>query len=248
MKKTTIVLFVLAAIFAATSAFFALQNSDIKSENAELAKAKIEQDEKYAEVYDLRAKTKLAEDELEAVKTKNRELEKAVADAEDRAVKQQKAIEDADKKIAAQQKTIAEKDSEKKTAQEAAEKDKATIEELQKKLAEEHNRAEELNGEIVKMRSTQERKDFEAALAEKDEAIAALSQERESLEAELAARKMEIADLTQRLQAQQVTAQDRTAAADSRADEMSTELEDAKKEIQALTNEVIRLRRRLANY
>lgn len=248
MKKATIVLFVLAAIFAATSAFLALQNSDIKSENTELAKAKIEQDEKYAEVYDLRAKTKIAEDELEAVKNQNRELEKAVADAEDRAVKQQKAIEDADKKIAAQQKALAEKDEEKKTAQEASEKDKATIEELQKKLAEEHNRAEELNGEVVKMRSTQERKDFEAALAEKDEAITALSQERESLEEELAARKMEIADLTQRLQAQQVTAQDRTAAADSRADEMSTELEDAKKKIQDLTDEVIRLRRRLANY
>lgn len=248
MKKTTIVLFALAAIFAATSAYLAFQNSDIKAENAKITAEKDAHKQKADEIYDLRAKQAIADEALVKATEKNRTLEKELAEAGNTSVKQQKALDDSEKQIAALQKAVAEKENEAQAARGNAEKDKATIEELQKGLAEANARTEELNGEVVKMRSAQDRQALENTIAEKDQTIAELSKERDLLDEELSERKMEVADLQQRLEAQQVTASDQTAAADSRVAELQAELDEAKKKIADLEQKNIRLRRRAANF
>ncbi|MBR6797443.1 MAG: hypothetical protein IKM45_01985 [Opitutales bacterium] len=246
MKKVSIVLFIIAAVFAGTSAYLFLQNSDLQKENANLAEIDAQR-KANDETFDLRAKNKIAETDLAQAREKNRELEKQLAASEELSLARQKALEEAAQKDIAQQQQIAEKESAAKIAQESADKDKAAIVELENALIEERKRTEELNGEVVRLRSNEDRQALEAQIAEKDQQLLELSKERDSLDEELAVRKLEIADLQQRLQAQVATANDRSAAADSRADEINAELEEAKKRIETLENQNRNLRRRLSN-
>jgi|GEM_PF-1178927 len=246
MKKVSIVLFIIAAVFAGTSAYLFLQNSDLQKENENLAEIDAQR-KANDETFDLRAKNKIAETDLAQAREKNRELEKQLAASEEQSLARQKALEEAAQKDIAQQQQIAEKESAAKIAQESADKDKAAIAELENALIAERKRTEELNGEVVRLRSNEDRQALEAQIAEKDQQLLELSKERDALDEELAARKLEIADLQQRLQAQVATANDRSAAADSRADEINAEREEAKKRIETLENQNRNLRRRLSN-
>lgn len=254
MKKTTVILFALAAVFAATSAFLAFRNSDFEAENSALKQELTKQKEIKEQIYDLTAKNKAAEAELSLRKDKNRALEDSLTEANERNEALAKDLETAERNAAEQQKLAAEKDAEAQNARNASETDKATIEELRKKLAEETERAETLNGEVARLRSAQDRKDLEdkiaekdAVIAEKDKLIGDLTKERDALDDELATRKLEIADMQQRMDAEIATGRDRADAADAGNEELRAKLQAAEEKIAKLENTIRTLRRRAAN-
>ncbi len=247
MKKSTLILSALVVVFVATTAYFGFQNSDLRAEQAATKQQLDQQREENRKIFDLESKNKIARENLAKAEEKNRTQAKEFEEANARALALQKANDDANAKISEQKKTIDEQNSALDSSKSAEEKNRATIEELQKTLAEENKRTEELNGEIVRLRSNQDRKELEASLAEKDQTINALSDERSALVEKLSECEMKLADLQQRYDALRSTQKDGAAAADSRVDELKTELEAQKKKVAELENINRKLRRQNAN-
>ena len=230
MKKSEIILFVLAAIFAGASVFLFLENRDLAAEKPADSQLAQELESVRQANRDLRADADTAALELSRSREQRRRLEKECADVGALASDQQEIIRKAEKQISELEKATKEKDARIGKEKEAALRNEALIAELQKKLAEENRRAEELSGEIVRLRSTQSRTEFETAIAGMEQKLAETSRERDALDKALAREKAEAETLRERL---------RDAAA--------KEQEQTKK-IRDLENVIILLRRKAANY
>lgn len=230
MKKSEIILFVLAAIFAGASVFLFLENRDLAAEKPADSQLAQELEAVRQANRDLRADADTAALELSRSREQRRRLEKECADVGALASNQQEIIRNAEKQISELEKATKEKDARIGKEKEAALRNEALIAELQKKLAEENRRAEELSGEIVRLRSTQSRTEFETAIAGMEQKLAETSRERDALDKALAREKAEAETLRERL---------RDAAA--------KEQEQTKK-IRDLENVIILLRRKAANY
>ncbi len=230
MKKSEIILFVLAAIFAGASVFLFLENRDLAAEKPTDSQLAQELESVRQANRDLRADADTAALELSRSREQRRRLEKECADVGALASDQQEIIRNAEKQISELEKAMKEKDARIGKDKEAALRDEALIAELQKKLAEENRRAEELSGEIVRLRSTQSRTEFETAIADMERKLAETSRERDALDKELARKKAEAETLRERLQ-----------------DAAAKEQEQTKK-IRDLENVIILLRRKAANY
>lgn len=230
MKKSEIILFVLAAIFAGASVFLFLENRDLAAEKPADSQLAQELEAARQANRDLRADADTAALELSRSREQRRRLEKECADVGALASDQQEIIRNAEKQISELEKAMKEKDARIGKEKEAALRNEALIAELQKKLAEENRRAEELSGEIVRLRSTQSRTEFETAIAGMEQKLAETSRERDALDKALAREKAEAETLRERL---------RDAAA--------KEQEQTKK-IRDLENVIILLRRKAANY
>lgn len=230
MKKSEIILFVLAAIFAGASVFLFLENRDLAAEKPADSQLAQELEAARQANRDLRADADTAALELSRSREQRRRLEKECADVGALASDQQEIIRNAEKQISELEKAMKEKDARIGKDKEAALRNEALIAELQKKLAEENRRAEELSGEIVRLRSTQSRTEFETAIAGMEQKLAETSRERDALDKALAREKAEAETLRERL---------RDAAA--------KEQEQTKK-IRDLENVIILLRRKAANY
>lgn len=230
MKKSEIILFVLAAIFAGASVFLFLENRDLAAEKPADSQLAQELEAARQANRDLRADADTAALELSRSREQRRRLEKECADVGALASDQQEIIRNAEKQISELEKAMKEKDARIGKDKEAALRNEALIAELQKKLAEENRRAEELSGEIVRLRSTQSRTEFEMAIAGMEQKLAETSRERDALDKALAREKAEAETLRERL---------RDAAA--------KEQEQTKK-IRDLENVIILLRRKAANY
>lgn len=230
MKKSEIILFVLAAIFAGASVFLFLENQDLAAEKPTDSQLAQELESVRQANRDLRADADTAALELSRSREQRRRLEKECADVGALASDQQEIIRNAEKQISELEKAMKEKDARIGKDKEAALRDEALIAELQKKLAEENRRAEELSGEIVRLRSTQSRTEFETAIADMERKLAETSRERDALDKELARKKAEAETLRERLQ-----------------DAAAKEQEQTKK-IRDLENVIILLRRKAANY
>lgn len=230
MKKSEIILFVLAAIFAGASVFLFLENRDLAAEKPADSQLAQELEAARQANRDLRADADTAALELSRSREQRRRLEKECADVGALASDQQEIIRNAEKQISELEKATKEKDARIGKEKEAALRNEALIAELQKKLAEENRRAEELSGEIVRLRSTQIRTEFETAIAGMEQKLAETSRERDALDKALAREKAEAETLRERL---------RDAAA--------KEQEQTKK-IRDLENVIILLRRKAANY
>lgn len=230
MKKSEIILFVLAAIFAGASVFLFLENRDLAAEKPADSQLAQELEAARQANRDLRADADTAALELSRSREQRRRLEKECADVGALASDQQEIIREAEKQISELEKATKEKDARIGKDKEAALRNEALIAELQKKLAEENRRAEELSGEIVRLRSTQSRTEFETAIAGMEQKLAETSRERDALDKALAREKAEAETLRERL---------RDAAA--------KEQEQTKK-IRDLENVIILLRRKAANY
>lgn len=230
MKKSEIILFVLAAIFAGASVFLFLENQDLAAEKPADSQLAQELEAARQANRDLRADADTAALELSRSREQRRRLEKECADVGALASDQQEIIRNAEKQISELEKAMKEKDARIGKDKEAALRNEALIAELQKKLAEENRRAEELSGEIVRLRSTQSRTEFETAIAGMEQKLAETSRERDALDKALAREKAEAETLRERL---------RDAAA--------KEQEQTKK-IRDLENVIILLRRKAANY
>lgn len=230
MKKSEIILFILAAIFAGASVFLFLENRDLAAEKPSDSQLAQELESVRQANRDLRADADTAALELSRSREQRRRLEKECADVGALASDQQEIIRNAEKQISELEKAMKEKDARIGKDKEAALRDEALIAELQKKLAEENRRAEELSGEIVRLRSTQSRTEFETAIADMERKLAETSRERDALDKALAREKAEAETLRERL---------RDAAA--------KEQEQTKK-IRDLENVIILLRRKAANY
>lgn len=230
MKKSEIILFVLAAIFAGASVFLFLENRDLAAEKPSDSQLAQELESVRQANRDLRADADTAALELSRSREQRRRLEKECADVGALASDQQEIIRNAEKQISELEKAMKEKDARIGKDKEAALRDEALIAELQKKLAEENRRAEELSGEIVRLRSTQSRTEFETAIADMERKLAETSRERDALDKELARKKAEAETLRERLQ-----------------DAAAKEQEQTKK-IRDLENVIILLRRKAANY
>lgn len=230
MKKSEIILFVLAAIFAGASVFLFLENRDLAAEKPADSQLAQELEAARQANRDLRADADTAALELSRSREQRRRLEKECADVGALASDQQEIIRNAEKQISELEKAMKEKDARIGKDKEAALRDEALIAELQKKLAEENRRAEELSGEIVRLRSTQSRTEFETAIADMERKLAETSRERDALDKELARKKAEAETLRERLQ-----------------DAAAKEQEQTKK-IRDLENVIILLRRKAANY
>lgn len=230
MKKSEIILFVLAAIFAGASVFLFLENRDLAAEKPTDSQLAQELESVRQANRDLRADADTAALELSRSREQRRRLEKECADVGALASDQQEIIRNAEKQISELEKAMKEKDARIGKDKEAAIRDEALIAELQKKLAEENRRAEELSGEIVRLRSTQSRTEFETAIADMERKLAETSRERDALDKELARKKAEAETLRERLQ-----------------DAAAKEQEQTKK-IRDLENVIILLRRKAANY
>lgn len=230
MKKSEIILFVLAAIFAGASVFLFLENRDLAAEKPADSQLAQELEAARQANRDLRADADTAALELSRSREQRRRLEKECADVGALASNQQEIIRNAEKQISELEKAMKEKDARIGKDKEAALRDEALIAELQKKLAEENRRAEELSGEIVRLRSTQIRTEFETAIADMERKLAETSRERDALDKELARKKAEAETLRERLQ-----------------DAAAKEQEQTKK-IRDLENVIILLRRKAANY
>lgn len=230
MKKSEIILFVLAAIFAGASVFLFLENRDLAAEKPADSQLAQELEAARQANRDLRADADTAALELSRSREQRRRLEKECADVGALASDQQEIIRNAEKQISELEKATKEKDARIGKEKEAALRNEALIAELQKKLAEENRRAEELSGEIVRLRSTQSRTEFETAIAGMEQKLAETSRERDALDKALAREKAEAETLRERL---------RDAAA--------KEQEQTKK-IRDLENVIILLRRKAANY
>lgn len=230
MKKSEIILFVLAAIFAGASVFLFLENRDLAAEKPSDSQLAQELESVRQANRDLRADADTAALELSRSREQRRRLEKECADVGALASDQQEIIRNAEKQISELEKAMKEKDARIGKDKEAALRDEALIAELQKKLAEENRRAEELSGEIVRLRSTQSRTEFETAIADMERKLAETLRERDALDKELARKKAEAETLRERLQ-----------------DAAAKEQEQTKK-IRDLENVIILLRRKAANY
>lgn len=230
MKKSEIILFILAAIFAGASVFLFLENRDLAAEKPSDSQLAQELESVRQANRDLRADADTAALELSRSREQRRRLEKECADVGALASDQQEIIRNAEKQISELEKAMKEKDARIGKDKEAALRDEALIAELQKKLAEENRRAEELSGEIVRLRSTQSRTEFETAIADMERKLAETSRERDALDKELARKKAEAETLRERLQ-----------------DAAAKEQEQTKK-IRDLENVIILLRRKAANY
>ena len=240
MKKSEIILFVLAAIFAGASVFLFLENRDLAAEKPTDSQLAQELESVRQANRDLRADADTAALELSRSREQRRRLEKECADVGALASDQQEIIRNAEKQISELEKAMKEKDARIGKDKEAALRDETLIAELQKKLAEENRRAEELSGEIVRaeelsgeivrLRSTQSRTEFETAIADMERKLAETSRERDALDKELARKKAEAETLRERLQ-----------------DAAAKEQEQTKK-IRDLENVIILLRRKAANY
>lgn len=230
MKKSEIILFVLAAIFAGASVFLFLENRDLAAEKPTDSQLAQELESVRQANRDLRADADTAALELSRSREQRRRLEKECADVGALASDQQEIIRNAEKQISELEKAMKEKDARIGKDKEAALRDEALIAELQKKLAEENRRAEELSGEIVRLRSTQSRTEFETAIADMERKLAERLRERDALDKELARKKAEAETLRERLQ-----------------DAAAKEQEQTKK-IRDLENVIILLRRKAANY
>lgn len=230
MKKSEIILFVLAAIFAGASVFLFLENRDLAAEKPTDSQLAQELESVRQANRDLRADADTAALELSRSREQRRRLEKECADVGALASDQQEIIRNAEKQISELEKAMKEKDARIGKDKEAALRDEALIAELQKKLAEENRRAEELSGEIVRLRSTQSRTEFETAIADMERKLAETLRERDALDKELARKKAEAETLRERLQ-----------------DAAAKEQEQTKK-IRDLENVIILLRRKAANY
>lgn len=230
MKKSEIILFVLAAIFAGASVFLFLENRDLAAEKPTDSQLAQELESVRQANRDLRADADTAALELSRSREQRRRLEKECADVGALASDQQEIIRNAEKQISELEKAMKEKDARIGKDKEAALRDEALIAELQKKLAEENRRAEELSGEIVRLRSTQIRTEFETAIADMERKLAETSRERDALDKELARKKAEAETLRERLQAAAAKEQEQT------------------KKIRDLENVIILLRRKAANY
>ena len=230
MKKSEIILFVLAAIFAGASVVLFLENRDLAAEKPTDSQLAQELESVRQANRDLRADADTAALELSRSREQRRRLEKECADVGALASDQQEIIRNAEKQISELEKAMKEKDARIGKDKEAALRDEALIAELQKKLAEENRRAEELSGEIVRLRSTQSRTEFETAIADMERKLAETSRERDALDKELARKKAEAETLRERLQ-----------------DAAAKEQEQTKK-IRDLENVIILLRRKAANY
>lgn len=230
MKKSEIILFVLAAIFAGASVFLFLENRDLAAEKPTDSQLAQELESVRQANRDLRADADTAALELSRSREQRRRLEKECADVGALASDQQEIIRNAEKQISELEKAMKEKDARIGKDKEAALRNEALIAELQKKLAEENRRAEELSGEIVRLRSTQSRTEFETAIADMERKLAETSRERDALDKELARKKAEAETLRERLQ-----------------DAAAKEQEQTKK-IRDLENVIILLRRKAANY
>ena len=223
MKKSEIILFVLAAIFAGASVFLFLENRDLAAEKPADSQLAQELEAVRQANRDLRADADTAALELSRSREQRRRLEKECADVGALA-------SNAEKQISELEKAMKEKEARIGKEKEAALRNEALIAELQKKLAEENRRAEELSGEIVRLRSTQIRTEFETAIADMERKLAETSRERDALDKELARKKAEAETLRERLQ-----------------DAAAKEQEQTKK-IRDLENVIILLRRKAANY
>ena len=230
MQKSEIILCVLAAIFAGASVFLFLENRDLAAEKPTDSQLAQELESVRQANRDLRADADTAALELSRSREQRRRLEKECADVGALASDQQEIIRNAEKQISELEKAMKEKDARIGKDKEAALRDEALIAELQKKLAEENRRAEELSGEIVRLRSTQSRTEFETAIADMERKLAETSRERDALDKELARKKAEAETLRERLQ-----------------DAAAKEQEQTKK-IRDLENVIILLRRKAANY
>lgn len=230
MKKSEIILFILAAIFAGASVFLFLENRDLAAEKPSDSQLAQELESVRQANRDLRADADTAALELSRSREQRRRLEKECADVGALASDQQEIIRNAEKQISELEKAMKEKDARIGKDKEAALRDEALIAELQKKLAEENRRAEELSGEIVRLRSTQSRTEFETAIADMERKLAETLRERDALDKELARKKAEAETLRERLQ-----------------DAAAKEQEQTKK-IRDLENVIILLRRKAANY
>ena len=230
MKKSEIILFVLAAIFAGASVFLFLENRDLAAEKPTDSQLAQELESVRQANRDLRADADTAALELSRSREQRRRLEKECADVGALASDQQEIIRNAEKQISEGEKARKEKAPRIGKEKEAALRDEALTAELQKKLGEENRRAEELSGEIVRLRSTQSRTEFETAIADMERKLAETSRERDALDKELARKKAEAETLRERLQ-----------------DAAAKEQEQTKK-IRDLENVIILLRRKAANY